>query len=99
LDRLGFVNERSPGALGYQFQASGVDNWFAEEPFNVSLLPTIGDVVTFDTLSIPYAFALTAAYDTGKTVAALIDCFDRLQVDAIQPKSIFTSVELTVRPM
>ena len=65
-DRLGFVNERSHGALGYQFESSGVDNWFAKSPFNTSLLPSVGDVVVFDTLSVPYAFALTAAYDTGR---------------------------------
>jgi len=59
------VNERSRGALGYQFDSTGVDNWFAKSPFNSSLLPAVGDVVTFDTLSVPYAFALTAAYDTG----------------------------------
>jgi len=59
------VNERSRGALGYQFDSTGVDNWFAKSPFNSSLLPALGDVVTFDTLSVPYAFALTAAYDTG----------------------------------
>ena len=63
--RVGFVNERSRGALGYQFDSTGVDNWFAKSPFNSSLLPAVGDVVTFDTLSVPYAFALTAAYDTG----------------------------------
>ena len=68
-DRLGFVNEGNFGALGYQFRAAGVDNWFARTPFNVSLLPTLGDVVTFDTLSYPYAFALTAAYDTGKILS------------------------------
>ena len=65
-DRLGFINEGHHGALGYQFQLSGVGNWWAVEPFNVTMLPTIGDVVAFDTLSFPYAFALTAAYDTGR---------------------------------
>jgi len=64
-DRLGFVNERSQGALGYLFKSSGVANWFAPPPFNFSLLSSVGDVVTFDTLSFPYAFALAAAYDTG----------------------------------
>ena len=61
------MNEHARGALGYQFRLAGVNNWFAPAPFNDSLLPTIGDVVTFDTLSVPYEFALTAAYDTGKT--------------------------------
>jgi len=71
-DRLGFVNEGASGALGYQFRSSGVDNWFAQAPHNISLLPAIDDVVTFDTLSFPYAFALTAAYDTGE-MSVLID--------------------------
>lgn len=66
-DRLGFVNEQSLGALGYQFRMNGVDNWFAPAPFNSSLLPTVGDVVDYDMLSLPYAFALTAAYDSGKS--------------------------------
>jgi len=67
-DRLGLVNEANNGGLGYLFQSAGVDNWFALEPFNVSLLPTVGSIVTFDTLSYPYAFALTAAYDTGNVL-------------------------------
>jgi len=46
---------------------NGVDNWFAPAPFNSSLLPTVGDVVDYDMLSLPYAFALTAAYDSGKS--------------------------------
>jgi len=71
-DRVGFVNELSSGALGYQFQSNGVDNWFAAAPFNSSLLPNIADIVDFDTLSVPYAFALTAAYDTGTDC----HCFD-----------------------
>jgi len=67
-DRLGFVNEAYAGGIGYLFKSAGVNNWFAREPFNISLLPSVGDVVTFDTLSFPYAFALAAAYDTGTKV-------------------------------
>ena len=82
-DRVGFVNELSVGALGYQLESHGVDNWFARSPFNGSMLPTVGDVVTFDTLSVPYAFALTAAYDTGMidSVSADIDVVAKLRID------------------
>jgi len=74
LDRLGFVNEGHTAAIGHQFQSNGVDNWFVRAPFNTSLLPNIGDSVTFDTLSFPYEFALTAAYDTGKTQTPTTMC-------------------------
>jgi len=66
LDMLGFVNEGSSGALGYEFVQSGVDNLIAPAIFNTSLLPDIGDFISnFNTLSLPYEFALAAAYDTG----------------------------------
>ena len=65
-DRLGFVNELNNGALGYEFQSTGVNNGLAPAPFNSSLLPTVGHPVKFDFLTMPYAFALSAAYDVGK---------------------------------
>ena len=72
-DQLGFTNDDSSspgngqtGPLQYEFKTVGRNGVLFDNRGNSSLLK-VGDIVTFDPLSLPYQFALQAVYDAGKT--------------------------------
>ena len=63
-DRLGFTNEMSSSPVGYVFVSSGLNVISAS--ITGDNYPHINDTVAFDTLELPYEFAISAIVDIGK---------------------------------
>jgi hypothetical protein len=61
-DRLGFTNDNQSSVLAYP-----AINLRA----NFTLLPQIGDVLSFNVIQLPYVFAFAAAYDNGELTCPL----------------------------
>ena len=64
-DRLGFTNELDTTALGYVFETFNVGD-LSSDVNSGSQLPHLGDVIDFVPNLLPYRYALSAAYDTGR---------------------------------
>ena len=63
-DRLGFTNELDAGPIGYSFDTS------TPGPLSLSLAsgatyPEVGQYVTFDSVGVPYNFAVGLMYNVG----------------------------------
>ena len=75
-DLLAFLNIPDPAPVGYIFSGSNFVRSFTL-PDNSST-PIVGSLLTFDTLTVPYQFALAAAYDQGgKLLNQFINMYTR----------------------
>ena len=66
-DTVGICNERGVCPVGYELGAAPSDGVLYQlaDDNNASFSPSIGSTFVFDSLILPYHFAIGAAYDTG----------------------------------
>ena len=62
-DRLAFLSTTEQAPIGHEFVSSGTDGLFYTH--NGTSLPSVNNDVQFDTLPMPYEFAVSVALDLG----------------------------------
>ena len=72
---MGVYFEEAPGAVAYQFNGNS-PMALAHERQNSSIPADIGDMMSFDSLTFPYDFSISAYIDTGLYIAGLTGVFN-----------------------
>ena len=80
-DRLAFLSTSEDAPIGHDFVTSGTDGLFYTHDGITANLPQLNTDYTFDTLKIPYEFAISVAMDLGE----LVKPNDYLQTPGLLP--------------